>query len=232
MVVGEGVKGFSCTGHVQVIGSSKMVRPEEEITEIRLRVRSPMGPVSHLKFPRAGHIFILNIGSGPNCMVRDECLANMHASIELQKFSAYVAAHDSTAGVIVNGDRVHGKASLREGDEVRCGDLLMHVYFGHPGIEAKGKRSDEEFCPTCRAPWGARPSCKEHSHWVAYTEIIERDRADLRVLLVPLEAMKKELDMRGDRCRRCGRKDVRLIWCQGCLENLDGRLGRSDDSAQ
>lgn len=199
-----------------------MVRPQEEITEIRLRVRSPIAGVSHLKFLRAGHIFILNIGSGPNCMVRDECLANMHASIELHKFSAYVAAHDGSVGVILNGDRVHGRANLREGDEIKCGGLEMQISFGHPGIEGKGERSGDSFCSFCREPWGRRPSCKDLTHWAAYTELVERDRANLRAQVEGLKKLEGELEVRGDRCHRCGRKDVRLVCCQGCLEGSDG----------
>lgn len=230
------VKGFSCTGYVQVIGWRRMARPQEEITEIQLRVRSSLGEVSHLKFPRSGHIFILNVGSGPNCMVRDECLANSHASIELFEFSAFIVAHDATAGVILNGDRVHGKASLKDGDEIKCGGLQMQVQFGHPGMVGKLERAKEDdFCATCREPWARRPSsCKDLAHWSAYTEFIEMDRAHLQQRVEELSHLETQLQVRGDRCHQCGRKDVRLVRCQTCLENSDERrrLGEADDSAQ
>ncbi len=202
-----------------MIACAAMPRLQDEIRGVELLVRGPGKEPSHMRCPRVGHIFILQVGSGPNCQIKDECLANLHASIELHKFSAYIDNHDRVHGTLVNGERVHGRTNLRSGDEVSCGGLVLQIKFIHPSLEGEKFVGDvESICPECKEPFKKMPTCNSLGHWETYAKIAERDRADLRLEVKTLKDEFQKVSVRiGEKCKACGRKDVRLECCALCF---------------
>lgn len=158
------------------------IRPPDEIISICATIKPPAYEAFEKKFTRVGHIYILQIGSGENCQIRNECLANLHASIEAQKLAAYITNYDRVRGTLVNGRRIHDRTTLRSGDEIRCGDMAIDITFEHPLLEGEApkEKSKDELCPACREPWTRRPTeCKSQPHWTAYVDHLERERTRL-----------------------------------------------------
>lgn len=210
------------------------IRPPDEIVCIRAIVRVPTREPYSVEFPRVGHIFVLQVGSGENCMLRDECLANLHTSIELHKFDAFVTNYDRVMGTILNGRRLHDRTKLHTGDELRCGDMTLEISFGHPVLEGQETEPDpkDELCATCQEPWTRRPGgCAAQPHWAAYANFLESERASFRGKLEEAEKACEELRQRiVEKCASCNRKDSKLIYCQACTEVLNEKIGQLDEA--
>lgn len=210
------------------------IRPPDEIVSIRGIVRVPTSEPYSVEFPRAGHIFVLQIGSGENCMLRDECLANLHASIELHKFAAYVTNYDRVMGTLLNGQRLHDRTKLHTGDELKCGEMTLEISFGHPVLEGQDIKQDpkDELCPTCRESWTRRPgNCAAQPHWAAYANFLESERASFRGKFEEAEKACEEMRQRvAEKCASCNRKDSKLIYCQACTEKMSEKLGQLEEA--
>lgn len=228
------VKGFSCTGYVQVLPSALLMptpRPSDEIISIHAIVKPLTRETYEATLPRVGDVHILQIGSGENCEIRDECLAHFHASIEVQKFAVYITNHDSSAvGTFLNGVCVRGRATLRNGDEIRCGELIIDISFEHPVLDdevLEEAPKKDDLCPKCREPWTRNPPpCTSQSHWSAYVHHLEKEKELLKESVVRIEKSRDELLARlSEPCSGCG-GDEGLTYCKLCIEKRDARIAQ------
>ena len=188
------------------------MRPPDEIVAIETIIQVPGSDPTKETFQRAGHIYVLQIGSGENCQVRNECLANLHASIEVHKQSAYITNYDRVMGTVVNGQRIHDRIKVRHGDEVKCGDVMLELGFLHPNIEGeKALPSDPKVkgpyqCNGCGIEWALHPKgCTNRAHWDSYTgklgEMIVEERrrggekdVEIEGLTVQIARLKKDVE--------------------------------------
>jgi hypothetical protein len=223
------------------------IRSPDEIVSIHVIVKPPAHEPFEKKFSRVGHIFILQIGSGENCQIRDACLANFHTSIEVQMLAAYVTNIDNVVGTLINGQRLHGRITLRDGDEIRCGDLVIDIKFGYPmldGENSAGKPSGK-CCPKCREFWERRPSsCTSRPHWITHVNHLNNERGQLKGKAVKAERERVRLNDRIDeiekecmrlnrilseKCNGCGEIE-KLSYCKTCIENRDAAIERLDEA--
>ena len=150
------------------------MRPPDEIIAIETTIQVPGGDPTKERFLRSGHIYVLQIGSGENCQVRNECLANLHASIEVHEQSAYITNHDRVAGTVVNGQRIHDRVKVRHGDEVKCGDVTLDISFVHPNLNGAtvsplSPETNAYHCNGCGGEWELHPNeCTNRAHWDTY----------------------------------------------------------------
>ncbi len=172
------------------------IRPSDEIVLIHAVINSPMGGQTEMRIPRVGHVFILDIGSGENCKICHESLANFHASIELYQFSAYIINHDAVNGTLINGLRIHDRTKLRSGDELICGELTIDIVLENPNLDGKGLKLKRktEYCIRCHEPWVQNPlrsGCLTYPHWEAYVNYLEAKNIILADRVTGLETEKK-----------------------------------------
>ncbi|MFM9132849.1 MAG: FHA domain-containing protein [Actinomycetota bacterium] len=81
-----------------------------------------------------GHRFtlssVLTIGRDDDCdiaMPADTFMSGHHARIEVRPGGAAVVDTNSTNGVFVNGKRVQGVRSLRDGDRIQAGNTVLET---------------------------------------------------------------------------------------------------------
>ena len=81
-----------------------------------------------------GHRFtladVLTIGRDEDCdiaMPSDTFMSGRHARIEVRPGGAAVVDTNSTNGVFVNGKRVQGERSLRDGDRIQAGNTVLET---------------------------------------------------------------------------------------------------------
>lgn len=81
-----------------------------------------------------GHRFtladVLTIGRDEDCdiaMPADTFMSGRHARIEVRPGGAAIVDTNSTNGVFVNGKRVQGERSLRDGDRIQAGNTVLET---------------------------------------------------------------------------------------------------------
>lgn len=81
-----------------------------------------------------GHRFtlssVLTIGRDDDCdiaMPADTFMSGRHARIEVRPGGAVVVDTNSTNGVFVNGKRVQGERTLRDGDRIQAGNTVLET---------------------------------------------------------------------------------------------------------
>ncbi len=189
------------------------MRPPDEIIAIETTIQIPGGDPSKKKFERTGHIYVLQIGSGENCQVRNECLANLHASIEVHEQSAYITNHDRVAGTVVNGQRIHDRVKVRHGDEIKCGDVMLDIGFLHPVVGGKtalppsSETKNAYHCNGCGGEWALHPNkCTNRAHWDTYVGLLGKGlvegqriegekNVEIEGLTVQIARLNKELEV-------------------------------------
>ena len=71
---------------------------------------------------------VLSIGRHPDADISlpdDTFMSGRHASLEIRPDGAWVIDHASTNGTFVNGQRVNGDKSLRKGDRIQAGSVVL-----------------------------------------------------------------------------------------------------------
>jgi pSer/pThr/pTyr-binding forkhead associated (FHA) protein len=79
-----------------------------------------------------GHSFtlanVLSIGRHPEAdisMPDDTFMSGKHASIEIRPDGVWIIDHSSTNGTFVNGQRVGNDKSVRKGDRIQAGSVVL-----------------------------------------------------------------------------------------------------------
>jgi len=73
----------------------------------------------------------VRIGRGPDChlLLDAESVSRHHATLHLHGHRCTVEDHDSRNGTFVNNRPVHERVALREGDQLRIGELSFSFHF-------------------------------------------------------------------------------------------------------
>lgn len=101
--------------------------PPPEIGEMLFQIVEPGGELREQRLAAA----VIKIGKLSSSHVRlgDESVSRMHAVIEVSGDGVTIIDLGSSAGTLVNGERVN-KETLKSGDLLQLGETRIRVYFG------------------------------------------------------------------------------------------------------
>ncbi len=122
------------------------------------------------------------LGRHDSCqVVLDDPLASRrHAAVQFDGQTAVVQDLGSVNGVLVNGERIRQSSVLNNGDELRLGNQVIHIYLG-PAAEDNRRR------------WGAETLSAQHTARLMNMEVEEatavRDGEALDTLTILADKM-------------------------------------------